>query len=240
MTDIPRRLRRFYREGDDSTGSNVVESNRSDKEVPSVASSMAAQEIKNKSKNEVIALTMHEIRRFMKTNNRTPEPDEQEEIADNLFNQLKTDIKEEKSGSVSQRALDRSKRLDKKEDKVTEVSASVPVEKKQSTSLSDLDFSNLLSDNSSKSGSKNISDLDLDLSELENTGSANPNENVLVEQETPAGNCPHCSRKTDSPVYCPNCGNAFCPNCAKQANSQGDKIAYTCPTCNHSFTTRKH
>lgn len=249
--EIPRRLRRFYRSGEQEeyNSQNEVEKNQ---EVPtkstpvnqpeqSRATSMAISELKNKTKSEAIALTMHEIRRFMRENNRAPQTDEQDEIAENLYHQLKSDLTgNEKGSSVADRARARAaQKVEEKKPKET-IASSTDGGK---NSEQKMDFSDLLKDdNNSNKKAQTLDELELDLSALDLPGdssSSHANENVVIEQENAPGNCPHCNRPTDSPVYCPNCGNAFCPNCAKQALNQADKILYTCPACNHAFSTRK-
>ncbi|MFH1240238.1 MAG: hypothetical protein V1672_03395 [Candidatus Diapherotrites archaeon] len=63
-------------------------------------------------------------------------------------------------------------------------------------------------------------------------------DNVQQEMDTDKNKCPNCKTPTNDLVFCPECGTGFCPHCAKQAKKVGDRIHYTCPSCNYELKVR--
>lgn len=244
---IPRRLRRFYRNEpdneagvqDENVGSVGESTSGPRKETPSNEN---YQQLRDHTRSEAIALALREVKRFMEQNRRLPRENERDEIAENLYSQLREDLptssktSEKGSLSVAQRATERRARASEEKEVFEKEPATIPSNTETNTNGSanapttsmGLDLRGLMLDDPLLGG-KGASSSGGDYSD-----------NLMVEKKDVNNSCPHCQVKTDTIVYCPNCGNGFCPNCAKSAKSEGDRTNYTCPICSHSFSSRKH
>lgn len=196
-------------------------------------------------------LAFEEVNRFKEKNNRLPNKEESNMIAENIFNQLKgANLEElyketEKQNQVLQRNFQlRRGRHNSVEDKSSEekiVSSdstassqtlqkgSELVQKKEWNSQEN-ELNQIVSKSKGEKETTKKDDFDLDLEGL-NAGSVQENDELEPLEEVPAEiddteQCPNCKRETDKIIYCPNCGFAFCSKCSKK---QGDK--FICPKC---------
>lgn len=242
--DIPRRLRRFYREGEEDGGETMNESNdlsgREMQRSDPVATTGGEQsekyhQVNSHTRNEAIALALREVKKFMEQNKRLPRENERDEIAESLYSQMQSDMpssNEKGSQSVAQRAALRRQRASEAKESNESVPSTAELLENQQPVSSEATVAPASSSNLDLSG--------LMLSDPLLGGKGSTGDNLLVENENVKNTCPHCQIKTDRIVYCPSCGNGFCPNCAKSAKSEGEKTNYTCPICAHAFASRNH
>lgn len=104
-------------------------------------------------------------------------------------------------------------------EKISDMSVKDLFEKKVSLDLDDIDTKD-------DEFNLNLEEIDEDV------------DNVQQEIDTDKNKCPNCKTPTNDLVFCPECGTGFCPNCAKQAKKVGDRIHYTCPSCNYELKVR--
>ena len=80
-----------------------------------------------------------------------------------------------------------------------------------------------------------LGDLDLGKGEELSLEGLEGLDNVEEDVQTDKNNCKNCGNKTDTIVFCPECGASFCNHCALQAFKVDDKVQYTCPRCRATF-----
>lgn len=187
---------------------------------------------KIREKNLVEKLALEEIEKFKIQNKRMPNQKEEEQIAENLFKQLKETPPEEGSKRYSRQ--NRNNKQNLKE------SIGIPGEElKEMESIKEGEnndehntVKDLFAEDNFKSKKRKENDeFDLgmgDLSEtsenkLDNTDDLDSISEFNLEDESI---CPNCQKSTEKIIYCSKCGTAFCSNCVKMIENEK-----TCPKC---------
>ncbi|MFA5357661.1 MAG: hypothetical protein WC308_01945 [archaeon] len=213
------------------------------------------KKFEQKKKEEDLALV--EIAKFKEKNKRMPNKEEAEQIAENIYTQLKDSNvselypKEEIAESEAQqtegkrenwrdrRSRRAMRRGEVKENPVEEEKGIEPIAPVSAEPIKNIkslleDESFDIGDEKKSPGKKNGADNEFDLGEGfdEEGGEINldeePEEIVAVEKADKKENlCTNCKAKTDKIIYCPKCGKAYCAKCAA-AYSEGK---YSCPSC---------
>ena len=180
-------------------------------------------------KNMVEKLALEEIEKFKIQNKRMPNQKEEEQIAENLFKQLK-DNPEQSQNQRTQRRRGRN------------------INSKETTNTPKEDFENIESmgtDGTDSFAGNEIKDLfkedttntksqkdefDLGIGDLSEEGFNSKDTDELdsikdfsLEDES---SCPNCKKQNEKIIYCSKCGTAFCLNCAK---TNGNETS--CPKC---------
>ena len=269
MANIPRRMKRFYRQ----TGAELPEEQQKkerkeasfrqdlNSKMPTIRyEDLPTLDKKNfnelrmiQAKNLEEKLALMEIEKFKKEKKRMPNKSEAEQIAENIFAQLKnSDIYEEKEPPVGQegpRRLNRGRRREREERKraneedknnlrKTEGSAQAPIQSSNVINVKDLFKDDSTGEEEIHEGDE--FSLDLNLEEKpkskktgkEKKGKSNDEEiEKMEEDDTDKIKCPNCKKVTQKVLYCPKCGKAFCGNCGNK-NKEG-KV--TCPKCGEKF-----
>lgn len=213
------------------------------------------KKFEQKKKEEELALL--EINRFKETHNRLPSKEEAEQIAENIYSQLKeSDVSElypaseEENGGESNEAggrkgwrerrlrKDRQKR-DSKEAEGEEMKIPMALQTPQSAEpiknikalLEDESFDLKEKGGPKKGGKKSVEEFDLDEDfgeESDELDLGEAEEAVSIEKLDKKGSsCPNCKAKTEKIIYCPKCGKAYCSKCAASC-AEGK---YSCPDC---------
>ncbi len=241
--ETPRRMRRFNRE----SGNKPSE-----------------QEVKSKSTE----IALKEIDSFREEKSRYPDRKEIEEISDNVFTQLRDEMRKGQLNENAQQAdsggtpkgreptiaekrmLRRKGKLEekggKKEPQNTQKAQAKDAGEEpeeddtamEMPSFGDEKIPDLASEEENESQIKELSSLD-ELSSLEDSIEGNDIDLVDKEVETDKTKCPKCGNHTKQIVYCVNCAQGFCDHCAKSIEVQQDTVKYTCPKCGAGFKKRK-
>jgi len=214
-----------------------------------------AQELKKiEEQNMEEKLALIEVERFKKENKRLPNKHEHEQIAENIFTQLKgmsaegvAEQKDEQRASTSRRMRRGRAQLEKENPLAQkQIPAEGKIQKEPSfqsgpAAAPIANIKDLLKDDASiGAGSGSSLDKEFDLgfegSEGSEDKSAGP-ESIesleetgdldLKEMKGMGEVCPNCKKESEKIIYCPKCGTAYCENCAK--SKQGNE--YTCPKC---------
>lgn len=255
LDNIPRRMRRYYRKGE---------------QPPESQRQLSPEEMKKMQedvKKQSSQLAAREIRRFKEKFNRLPKTGEFDEIAENIYNETRNETAQAaKRPLPSQKKLEEelhgrfrhSKTIEEPEQKRQAVKQQVQEERpaeqqaivrqeqaqKKEVSIAELlQGINVEEEPEKKKEGLSIDDLNLETDDLKKSLELLPedegSENLLKEVESDINTCPNCGSKTEHLIFCPNCGTAFCTHCAKAAKAMEDKISYTCPKCNAEFKARK-
>ncbi len=246
---VPRRLRRFQRQGE------IPEGYEDDLEI---AESVAGQPKKDLTKEEKEEITMQlaldEVKKFKEQHKRLPKKEEYEKIAESIYEQLhdqakrakkaerlarKRPSKRDKKAQRDEKRAKRKRRRGKKDEeeeqeealdqksalfgKMKGAAKGLTQEEIKGMSVEDL-FGGTEKKGKGKAG-QSIGD-EFDLAGLSNLDSS-----VQEEREK----CPKCGAETDEVVFCPECGTAFCENCAKKVEKLGSTKTYTCPKCKNKI-----
>jgi hypothetical protein len=267
---IPRRLKRFYREGKSQPKEGNLNShnrerfNSTEEDYSGRLPSMSYEDLTQKANKENLQeieklekadieekLALVEVEKFKKENKRLPTRKESEQIADNLFTQLKenddvsnaivhhgrrreqgneAEVQKEKM-PPSRRA--RSQREQKRSEERAQEEEIIP-----KGNIKDLFGSaNGLGNTNTKNLEKEFS-LDLgdgkgegnEAGEIKSFEDEDKNEDIeelnFGEEELDETKCPNCGKKTEQIIYCSKCGAAFCKNCSKKENGNEK-----CPKC---------
>lgn len=238
---VPRRLKRYYR------NASSIEERKMIEEV-----------LKSNARKETVELALQEVKKFKQKHSRLPEGSECDEIAENIFSQLKKESFKEVEGKESEGPRERfekrkmlKEKFEKKMERETtgeSVQAEEESEKESKTGGIEIPTEKALSleglelpgKKSKKNNALKLEELNLaeNAEELKFEGLEDV-ENIGVEHETEKNKCPNCSNKTEDFIFCPECGSAFCTHCAKRIQTVNDKISYVCPKCGKEFKMMK-
>ncbi len=275
----PRRLRRFKR----AEGQEISEE-QEDEISDALGSSMPRDSFKGTDLGEesedlfeqidsgkgerTRKLASEEYELFVSKHRRVPKGREYDEIASNLYDQIKDDgsgeehgrgrrsrrdesLGEEEKEKTSRGRRSRSSRHGKRDEQENEEE---PGEIKdiedsdvgETGSMEDLSVKELLGADSGKDTanqaiekSSNFEGGVPDFSEdLELKGLEDGVDNISEELETDKNSCPSCKSKTGELIFCFECGTGFCPHCATKAKKIGDITHYSCPKCGAEVKVR--
>ncbi|MCX6798770.1 MAG: PHD finger domain-containing protein [Candidatus Diapherotrites archaeon] len=255
---VPRRLRRFERQGLPVAGPRdldepvVSAAAEDDSEVSDIVSQIQRQPAPQGGsfgKDATMRMALEEVKKFKERNNRLPEKDEFEQIAENIFAQLSDDEEKKKSAERMERerqrisgkagVAERAKRGRTKEERAKQRSGAqetMPAEAHAADQgglaekeIKDLSIEDLFSEDkgaTQKPGEKKkkpseLLDEEFSLAGLGEEGG----------EDKAADECPNCGASGAEVVYCPGCGTAFCPKCAKGSEQLAGEKKYVCPTC---------
>ncbi len=59
------------------------------------------------------------------------------------------------------------------------------------------------------------------------------------KEETGENSCKNCGTKVEHKIVCPNCGNELCEHCALKAKVEGALVKLTCPGCGKEFSQKR-
>jgi hypothetical protein len=198
---------------------------------------------KIREKNLVEKLALEEIEKFKIQNKRMPNSKEEEQIAENLFKQLKDSPSD--PNSAPKGSSRRERRRNRGENSEGLNSGALAVESEQPVSqnepISNQPASEVTNvkdlfgedEDAKKSTAGEKDEFDISLGDMD----SNSSENTVAEENSDLGEmdkfsledsaiCPNCKKSTEKILYCAKCGTAFCKNCAK---SQGTEKL--CPKC---------
>jgi len=253
--NIPRRMKRFYRNGEQTSSRNIPYSQEPQEtdfgNIPSMEYEDLEKHISDENKKEISRLeqtdleqklALFEVEKFKKENKRLPNKKESQQIADNLYSQFK------ESGEL----LGQSDTVDKREgrnrrnrgermppSKRKRMQREGAIQEAEAADASILPKGNIkdLFESGSETGkgnSKSFEDefkLDVggeEKSDEEDFGeleNLDSNDDFSLGSLDEKGSCPNCNEKTDKVIYCSKCGAAFCEKCGKK----GGEII--CPKC---------
>ena len=241
LSDVPRRLRRFYRNNQMPLQNDAVQ--------PAEPEGNVLERKQDSIKKQSSEIAARELQRFRQKFRRLPKQEEFDEVAEKVYTQVKTDaLKQEqvhrkfrpKKDQVSQAEIQKSAEAIKA--KGIQQKPALPESKDSKTSIAEL-LQEGARQESGKKDKFSIEDLNIDSEDLKNSldnlSEGDDSEDFLTQVQSEKNNCPNCGEKTDHLIFCPNCGAAFCTHCVKQAKDLGDKISYTCPKCGSEFTAKK-
>ncbi len=189
-------------------------------------------------KNLVEKLALDEVQKFKVQNNRMPNSKEEEQIAENLFTQLKNEtLKTEEGQPVSNNQRGRNRKANTQnagQGLDGSINDNEPTSQllQQNNSNSQLtDMKDLFGEDEKQSTTKGKQkdEFDMDLGEMDESESISTGEEELTPIEASDEEkkiCPNCKKPTEKIIYCSKCGTAFCLNCAK---TQGTNKL--CPKC---------
>jgi hypothetical protein len=207
-----------------------------------VSAAKKNEEEKKKSPQENLErFALREVEKFKQEHNRMPNKEEQDQIAETLYSQLKNaDLNalypEDKTNQIQAKQSTQSSRQERRarnqrgNEKQGPIQETTPQPTPPSTPQQN-DIKSLLEADSTKPNEKKETDeFDLGLDEEdtntqsgEKTSEPDDIENInLSDKEI----CPNCKKESENIIFCPKCGTAYCPNCAKK-----DGPAYICPKC---------
>lgn len=81
-------------------------------------------------------------------------------------------------------------------------------------------------------------ELDEEPEELEEELEELEEDNVEKEHEDGKKVCTNCGCKAGDIVFCPKCGKQFCAHCAEKVEKKGNVLFYTCPKCKGEFSSK--
>lgn len=256
--DVPRRMRRFYRQGVEPP---VEEKGMSADEIPfdSVSSEPAE-------KGDIAkALALNEVERFKEEHKRLPKKEEYDQIANSIFSQLRDREQRKKVIEMLERKSERriaaaaekevrggaegkkeSKgRIDRKKERALRHARTVqgtPAGKADAVSSEPAAGNDFESGSLIEKELKGLSVEDL-FSDEKKQGKEKKDLEVLEGEFNLEGmedmgegkggqeNCPKCGKPTGEIIFCPECGAAFCEKCAKSVEVVGNARNIVCPGC---------
>jgi hypothetical protein len=201
------------------------------------------EEYQKKSEDKELAL--QEIEKFKKENNRMPNKKETEQIAENLYTQIKNnpvDYQDVSTGETRGQERRGHRRDNRQGGKIPGVEEPInPPKETIEDNLSkemnleeepNQNFKNLFSDEEKKTSNKDEFDLGLDdededfsNKELDKFDEEEELREITEDKESQI--CPNCKKQTEKITYCPKCGFAYCKSCSKIVN--GNEAI--CPKC---------
>lgn len=235
MGKVPRRLKRFQRNGEiaDDTGISLDEAIYSEKPAES----------KQMDKEVTMQIALDEVEKFKERNQRLPKKDEYDRIAESIYSQLKDQEQRKKLLERYERRMQKEKEKEDRHQKKGRKGKGIPGE--EIDGERDKAFKEL------RESAKGLSENDIKDMSVEDlfgeqkggkqeTGSTSADDEFSLEglsgldsgPETQAQNtCPKCKAVTEKVTYCPECGAAFCEKCALNVEQLGAVKTLTCPEC---------
>jgi hypothetical protein len=221
---IPRRLRRFYRkqkkegvkELQTSAASQIFEQLKKEQEEKRPSRKKTEKEVhlyrdKYFKKGIGKKLMEEEISNFTERFGKKPSKEELNQIAENIFEQLKkTNVLNEKPST--------SKEKEKKSNEIKEMFSE---ESNKTSEEKEFDLKELEKEFSIESEDQEL---------LSITGKEKENEKNNF--------CPSCKNKTSKIKFCSNCGNAFCLKCAKDVKKEANITLFKCPKCGKQLKSK--
>ncbi len=202
------------------------------------------QEQKKKdAKKESMKLAVNEIRRFKEEYNRLPKGNEYDEIAENIYQQIKRqedrEKEEQRHGSERQQQPGLATAIQQQAQPAA--GKTVPeMQKMPKLDMKNLDVKDLFGESGSEEKELKLEDISTGLEdELKLEGLDEGIDAFPKELETDKNNCPNCKAKTEEIVFCPDCGTAFCAHCAKSASTEAGITKYVCPKCSKEVKAQK-
>lgn len=231
--EIPRRMKRFYRQGAEQKGGFGAEREAADVAGYLLQQMPEQKERGEKEKEVTMHLTLQEVRKFKEEHKRYPEKAEYDRIAENIFQQLKDkDVREQASKQIERRRgreAVKGKKVavegDEKgwsEFEEADKQIAGQQEKDKAKLLASLSVEDIFAEEKkgAQSGAQKEEGEEFSLGEL---GEA--------EQQ-----CPKCGKQASKVVFCPECGTAFCYSCAKKVERIGSIETVVCPECGKKFS----
>ncbi len=230
---VPRRMRRFYRQGAEQKGGFA-----SEKEVGGVADYLFEQMPKDQpkqaaDKDVTMHLTLQEVRKFREEHKRYPEKAEYDQIAENIFQQLKDKDLREQASKQMERRRGRATVEGKK--------GAVEGDEKEWSEFEEADKQ--IAGQQEKDKAKGLASLSVeDIFAEEKKGEQSGvqkeegDEFGLGELGEAEQQCPKCGKQASKVVFCPECGTAFCYSCAKKVERIGSIETVVCPDCGKKFS----
>jgi hypothetical protein len=258
--NVPRRMMRFYRGAEKK---QQVQENYKEEDflapdgrpilsgIPSMSYEDLEIDKKNyeelkkiEERNVEEKLALDEVESFKNKNNRLPNKEESNRIAETLYTQLKnTDMSKiypeddlQPTRGHNRRGNRRIDRTKGKEEQPPTINEGIKQEKEQLQqpfSSNIVDVKSLLEDDTdftSDSKKKDEFDLGLDEDFDENKEMIKEDIEDTEEDLDKKTKCPNCKKGVEKIIYCSKCGNAFCEKCAKK---EGEHIF--CPKCNQKI-----
>jgi len=257
--DIPRRLRRFHRKGQEQEALGSIDIGQDEQgRLAETISRQASLKKGAEGSSEITRqLAIEEVEKFKQKHKRRPSRQELGQIAESIYAQLKD--KEQRK-----KIVERLDKMDREKEKHGKKGKSKRHRGRP------LPGGKVKGKDFGKAGGKPVSGTGLDTSEVKalkvedlfgesEKGKGKPGENPLDEkpgqgtelgkgkegefslnelkgvgesQEEAKNKCPKCGKETLETVFCPECGAAFCENCAKNVKSLGKAKTFICPECN--------
>ncbi len=235
---VPRRMRRFQRKEENE---EIELGEENDAEYGAEESEMEENIVRQTTglpdegndKKKTMDLALKEVKRFKETHKRLPTKEEYDEIAENIYSQLKGEREKERverRGARVKKHTGRDRRKGKKDEKEEELPKE-PVPKPAIGTAADIkgmDIADLFGEGKKKS---KVGEGELEgLSDFGGEEDEFSMEGFGDEKEKKEG-CPNCKKPTELIIYCPECGAAYCPACAKKIEKAAGKTKYYCPKC---------
>lgn len=231
--EIPRRMKRFYRQGAEQKGGLAAE-----KEVGGVADYLFEQMPKDQpkqgaDKDVTMHLALQEVRKFREEHKRYPEKAEYDRIAENIFQQLK-------DKDVRGRA---SKQIERRRGRATVEGGKGAVKGDEKGWSEFEEADKQIAGQQGKDKAKGLDSLSVeDIFAEEKKGAQSGvqkeegDEFSLGELGEAEQQCPKCGKQASKVVFCPECGTAFCYSCAKKVERIGSIETVVCPECGKKFS----
>ncbi|MBN1940861.1 MAG: zinc ribbon domain-containing protein [Candidatus Diapherotrites archaeon] len=234
---VPRRMRRFYREGQaEEREFEDFSYEQPRKRQSSNYDDSILKELKHgrETRPEAMDIAIDEITQFKKEHNRMPRKEDYELIADNILQQLpkeaRTGRQREEKPMESGKARERYRRRREKKQGEKAVGIEKPFEETKTEpqntgsdlnkELKGLEIKDILKQDSGDS-----------LESLDSQAAGNEEFNLSGLETGETGNkCPNCKQSTEDILFCPECGSAFCQKCAKKEQI-GSQTKTVCPKC---------
>jgi hypothetical protein len=195
---------------------------------------------KKETSKESTNYASNEIKRFREKHNRLPRGEEYDEIAENIYQQ----VKKSEENTQQQKVKGRDRREERKiEQKTTEKTTQATiVQQPQQKETKKIDFSNFDIKNLFSEDEKELKLDDIGTSEEDELKLTEMNDNLDAlpkEIETEKNNCPNCKTIAEELIFCPDCGTAFCTHCAKATSTEAGITKYVCPKCSKQVKAQK-
>ncbi|MDD5163659.1 MAG: hypothetical protein PHD95_05640 [Candidatus ainarchaeum sp.] len=266
--EIPRRMKRFYRKPEteeaafgnyDSTETREPVQKAEKKDIKDlILEDINAQEKKSPKAMEI---AVGQVSEFKAKHNRLPSPDEYDQIAENIFGQLKEKEESQKFSEAKGREIKRIPTIAQGNQQAAEQPSQQAQRRgrtkaermaaktgtgfeegqqaAQESSLNQSELKKLEIKDLLKEDSDELKEFE-EGNEEENSESEESKEFNLSElgneEETGEEKCPNCGKTTEEIIFCPECGSAFCEQCAK-IERIGSEKKIVCPKCGK--TTKK-
>lgn len=246
---VPRRMRRFEREGELPPQEDVETDVEFEEAVYSRPKPKKRKEV---NKEITMQLALDEVQRFKEEHKRLPRKGEYDRIAESIYGQLRDERKKKKllkrlerrrPGDLADReGKGKHKRIQKRGGKARKKSAFAAMQR-AAEGLSEEEAEDMEEEPLSEEEIKGMSVEDLFAGEgkSEKAGKKKPSEDEFglgsltgfgeEKEEEFKNNCPNCGLVTEDVIFCPECGTAFCENCAKKVEKVGKFKTIVCPSC---------
>ena len=254
---VPRRMRRFYREGKAPEAGKDIELGEMVLEGPET------DEKAKVNKEITMQLALNEVEKFKKEHKRLPKKDEYDKIAESIYSQMKDKEERKKALKRLERNAPKEKRARPERERGRAAEKDRGDIRKQAAfsqmqqaakGMSEKDIKGMSVQDlfgegeSKKEGAKALEDEfglgtpkkgagqnGLGLGQENDEFSLGELTDLNQPEEKSGQKCPKCGKPAENIIFCPECGTAFCENCAKKVGMQGKAKIITCPECGHKI-----